>query len=232
MADEKETKNVSVSPYGESSSFIRSLIKQEPSVEEPLYTGPKEEMVKPETKEEELQAEPETTQEEATAPQEKEKAEPEPTPEVKEEPVETKPEETEEAASETREEPKIDIVYDDDEAAKSLDEEDAKPESEETAPEAEPNEEDEWEDDPDHPGQKRKKKRWAGKLYKGKPRVYHISTHGEDGKWQVRLANGEKAIRLFDAQAEGIEFARGLLKTMGGSIRVHSVHGAIRKAGW
>ena len=77
-----------------------------------------------------------------------------------------------------------------------------------------------------------KKKKWVEKLYKGKPRVYHISTHGEDGKWQVRLANGEKAIRLFDTQAEGIDFARGLLKTMGGSIRVHSVHGAIRKAGW
>lgn len=231
MTDEKETKNVSVSPYGESSSFIRSLIQQEPSVEEPLYTGPQEEMIKPEPKEEEPEAAPETIQEEAAASQDEEKREAEPAPEVKEEPFETKPEETQKAAQETPEEPKIDIVYDDDDAAKSLDEEDAKPQTEEADPENEPAEE-EWEDDPDHPGQKRKKKKWVEKLYKGKPRVYHISTHGEDGKWQVRLANGEKAIRLFDTQAEGIDFARGLLKTMGGSIRVHSVHGAIRKAGW
>ena len=64
--------------------------------------------------------------------------------------------------------------------------------------------------------------------YKG-PRIYHISKR-EDKMWQVKFANGKKAIKLFNTQAEAIVFAKKLAKSQDGSIRVHSVKGKIRKA--
>jgi hypothetical protein len=59
-------------------------------------------------------------------------------------------------------------------------------------------------------------------------RVYHISRH-ISGKWQVKLASGGKAIKLFNTQEEAIAFAKDLVKTQGGSIRVHSLLGKLRK---
>ena len=40
-----------------------------------------------------------------------------------------------------------------------------------------------------------------------KKKIYHISKRKEDGKWQVKFANGERALKLFDTQAEAIDFA-------------------------
>ena len=65
--------------------------------------------------------------------------------------------------------------------------------------------------------------------YKDGARTYHISRHLLSQQWQVKLAHGEKAIKLFATQAEAIRFAKGLVKTQGGSIRVHSLKGKIRK---
>ena len=59
-------------------------------------------------------------------------------------------------------------------------------------------------------------------------RVYHISRH-LSGKWQVKLASSVKPIRLFKTQGEAISFAKELTKTQGGSIRVHSLLGKMRK---
>ena len=64
--------------------------------------------------------------------------------------------------------------------------------------------------------------------YKG-PRIYHISKRASDRMWQVKFANGKKAIKLFYTQAEAIVFAKQLAKSQDGSIRVHSVKGKIRK---
>lgn len=61
------------------------------------------------------------------------------------------------------------------------------------------------------------------------PRIYHVSKR-QDKKWQVKFANGQKAIKLFDTQAEAIVFAKKLAKSQEGSIRVHSLKGRIRKA--
>ena len=61
------------------------------------------------------------------------------------------------------------------------------------------------------------------------PRIYHVSKR-QDKKWQVKFANGQKAIKLFDTQAEAIVFAKQLAKSQEGSIRVHSLKGRIRKA--
>lgn len=60
------------------------------------------------------------------------------------------------------------------------------------------------------------------------PRVYHISKQAS-GKWQVKLATGERAIKLFDTQDQAIAYAKSLVRTQGGSIRVHSLTGKMRK---
>lgn len=59
-------------------------------------------------------------------------------------------------------------------------------------------------------------------------RVYHISKQ-PSGKWQVKLATGERAIKLFDTQEQAIYYAKALVRTQGGSIRVHSLTGKMRK---
>lgn len=64
--------------------------------------------------------------------------------------------------------------------------------------------------------------------YKG-PKIYHISKR-DDKMWHVKFANGKKAIKLFPTQAEAIVFAKRLAKSQGGSIRVHSLKGRIRKS--
>jgi hypothetical protein len=65
--------------------------------------------------------------------------------------------------------------------------------------------------------------------YMNRPRVYHVAKQLETGKWQVRLATGQKAIKLFDTQELAINYAKSLVKTQGGSIRVHSLKGKMRK---
>ncbi len=68
----------------------------------------------------------------------------------------------------------------------------------------------------------------AKSTYRSVPRVYHISKQ-PSGKWQVKLATGERAIKLFDTQQQAIVYAKGLVKTQGGSIRIHAVSGKMRK---
>ena len=66
--------------------------------------------------------------------------------------------------------------------------------------------------------------------YNDKARVYHISrSKFVSKKWQVKLATGKKAIKTFDTQLEAINYAKELVKTQGGSIRIHSMRGQIRK---
>ena len=61
-------------------------------------------------------------------------------------------------------------------------------------------------------------------------KVYHISQHPTTNKWQVKLAKGEKALKLFDTQAEALAYAKEVAKNQGGSIRLHSRKGKIRSA--
>lgn len=58
---------------------------------------------------------------------------------------------------------------------------------------------------------------------------YHVSKRAEDDKWQVKFANGQKAIKLFNTQAEAIEYAKSLANTQDGSITIHKADGKIRK---
>ena len=59
-------------------------------------------------------------------------------------------------------------------------------------------------------------------------KTYHISQR-EDKKWQVKFANGQKAIKLFDTQAEAIKYAKTLADNQDGSIQIHKRDGKIRK---
>ena len=60
-------------------------------------------------------------------------------------------------------------------------------------------------------------------------KTYHISKRKEDGKWQVKFASGQKAIKLFDTQAEAIDYAKKLADNQDGSISIHKLDGKIRK---
>ena len=60
-------------------------------------------------------------------------------------------------------------------------------------------------------------------------KIYHISKRKEDGMWQVKFANGQKAIKLFKTQEEAIAYAKKLAVNQEGSISIHKVDGKIRK---
>lgn len=56
-------------------------------------------------------------------------------------------------------------------------------------------------------------------------RNYHVAKR-EDGKWQVKFAGGEKAIKLFDTQKEAIEYTKKMAENQGGTVLVHNSKGA------
>lgn len=68
------------------------------------------------------------------------------------------------------------------------------------------------------------------KAEKEKPsaRNYHVAKR-PDGKWQVKFAGGEKAIKLFSTQAEAIAYAKKLAENQDGSISIHKKDGKLRK---
>ena len=57
---------------------------------------------------------------------------------------------------------------------------------------------------------------------------YHVAKR-PDGKWQVKFAGGEKAIKLFDTQAEAIAYAKKLAVNQDGSLSIHKKDGKMRK---
>ena len=57
---------------------------------------------------------------------------------------------------------------------------------------------------------------------------YHISIR-EDGKWQVKGAKADKALKLFDTQKEAIAYAKVVAGNQEGNIVIHKVDGKIRK---
>ena len=59
--------------------------------------------------------------------------------------------------------------------------------------------------------------------------TYHVTKRKSDGKWQVKYAGGQKAIKLFDTQAQAIEYAKKVAGNRDGSVTVHKTTGQIRK---
>lgn len=60
--------------------------------------------------------------------------------------------------------------------------------------------------------------------------TYHISYHNRRLKtWKVKAENAGRALKVFNTQKEAIDYANACVKKSGGSIRVHSMMGKIRK---
>ena len=55
-------------------------------------------------------------------------------------------------------------------------------------------------------------------------RVYHVVKRG-DGKWEVKFAGGEKAIKLFSTQAEAVAYSKEMAKNQKGAMLVHNSKG-------
>ena len=72
------------------------------------------------------------------------------------------------------------------------------------------------------------KEKTPAKEVKTAARNYHVAKR-PDGKWQVKFAGGEKAIKLFATQAEAIEYAKKLAENQDGSISIHKKDGKMRK---
>ena len=55
-------------------------------------------------------------------------------------------------------------------------------------------------------------------------RTYHLVKRS-DGKWEVKFAGGQKAIKLFDTQKEAIEYSKKMAENQGGAMLVHNSKG-------
>lgn len=56
-------------------------------------------------------------------------------------------------------------------------------------------------------------------------KAYHVSKR-EDGKWQVKLAKGKVAIKLFDTKTEALEYTKVMSENQGAAVRFHASKGA------
>lgn len=69
----------------------------------------------------------------------------------------------------------------------------------------------------------------AGGAAKNAVKVYHISKRKDDGKWQIKAAGGARAIKLFNTQAEAIDYAKTLAGKQDANIVIHKTDGSFRK---
>lgn len=60
-------------------------------------------------------------------------------------------------------------------------------------------------------------------------KTYHIVKRKSDGKWQVKIAGGAKAIKLFSTQLEAINYAKKLAESQEAKIVIHKEDGAFRR---
>ncbi len=56
-------------------------------------------------------------------------------------------------------------------------------------------------------------------------RTYHLVKRA-DGKWEVKFAGGQKAIKLFSTQKEALEYSKKMAKNQDGSVLVHNSKGS------
>ncbi len=56
-------------------------------------------------------------------------------------------------------------------------------------------------------------------------KTYHITKRKEDGKWQVKAAGAEKAIKLFKTKEEAVAYADKVADNQGGSTAFHASKG-------
>lgn len=60
-------------------------------------------------------------------------------------------------------------------------------------------------------------------------KTYHIGKRKTDGKWQVKMAGGAKAIKLFSTQLEAIAYAKKLAENQEAKIVIHKEDGTFRR---
>ena len=56
-------------------------------------------------------------------------------------------------------------------------------------------------------------------------RTYHLVKR-DDGKWEVKFAGGQKAIKLFNTQKEALEYSKKMAENQDGKVLVHNSKGA------
>ena len=56
-------------------------------------------------------------------------------------------------------------------------------------------------------------------------RTYHLVKR-PDGKWEVKYAGGQKAIKLFNTQKEALEYSKKMAENQDGKVLVHNSKGA------
>jgi outer membrane biosynthesis protein TonB len=74
------------------------------------------------------------------------------------------------------------------------------------------------------PAKKAPAKKPAAKKEEVNYRTYHLVKRS-DGKWEVKFAGGQKAIKLFDTQKEALEYSKKMAKNQDGSVLVHNSKG-------
>ena len=57
---------------------------------------------------------------------------------------------------------------------------------------------------------------------------YHVSLRKSDGMWQIKLAGGKKAIKLFRTQQEAIDYCKVLAEKQEANLTVHKKDGSFR----
>lgn len=60
-------------------------------------------------------------------------------------------------------------------------------------------------------------------------KTYHIAKRKAENKWQVKIAGGAKAIKLFNTQYEAIDFAKKLAENQEAKIVIHKEDGTFRR---
>ena len=189
---------------------VKEEVKPEPKKEEKASEPVKEEKKVEPIKEE---AKPEPVKETAPAKKEEKKAEPVTKAAPKKEEKKVEPAKEEKKAEPAKKAAPAKKAEPAKEEKKVAPKKEAAPVNKEPAKVETPNEEVEGEEET-----------------KQRAKVYHVSRHAASGKWQVKLAGGKVAIKLFDTQLEAIKYAKELAANQEGSIRVHSLKGKMRKA--
>lgn len=102
--------------------------------------------------------------------------------------------------------------------------------AEESEP-AEPAEDTEVSAEEEKKAEEQEEKAAAETPVKAKPstKTYHISKRKADNKWQVKMAGGSRAIKLFNTQAEAIDFAKKLAESQEARIVIHKEDGSFRR---
>ena len=69
----------------------------------------------------------------------------------------------------------------------------------------------------------------AGEKARPAYKTYHVSKRKAENKWQVKMAGGAKAIKMFITQAEAIDFAKKLAENQEAKIVIHKEDGTFRR---